>query len=105
MYPTFEYSPEVESAVGVPGTHVLGAAYPNPFNPVARFTLAVGHTQHVRVAVYNMLGQRVATLADRYYQRGTYVVPFDATGLPSGVYYYRLETDGFISPKAMILAK
>ena len=58
----FEYSPEVEAGVSVPTTHLLTQAYPNPFNPQARFDLAVAQSQHVDIALYNVLGQRVASV-------------------------------------------
>ena len=55
------------------------------------------------LTVYNVLGQHVTTLTDGRYGQGTYVVHFDATGLPSGVYFYRLESERVISTKMMLL--
>ena len=57
----------------------------------------------VTLTVYNVLGQRVATLAERHYGLGRHVVHFDATGLTSGVYFYRLESEGFTTTKTMLL--
>ncbi len=95
----------IDGTPDLPELFVLSQNFPNPFNPTTSIPFTIRRASAVTLSVYNMLGQHVATLADRHYERGTYVVPFDATGLPSGVYYYRLETDRFISPKAMILAK
>ena len=61
---SFEYSPEVSAVVSVDGGYHLGAVYPNPLNPEARFTLAVSRDQHVRLEIFDILGRSVAVLHD-----------------------------------------
>jgi len=79
--------------------------YPNPFNPSTNisFTLPIG--SKVRVAIYNLLGEEIAELANSEFASGNYTLKFDATGFTSGVYLYRLETNDFVETKKMILMK
>lgn len=83
----------------------LMAAYPNPFNPSTqiRFTLDAG--RQTRLAVYDMLGREVAVLINGSLSAGTHQVTFDASGLASGVYIYRLETTGRMFTRRMTLVK
>ena len=86
----FEYSPEIEIAVGVPGTHVLTQAYPNPFNPQASFSLSVAAAQHVEIALYDVVGRQVAMLFSGQMEEGqARAFTIDGANLPSGSYYYR----------------
>ena len=79
--------------------------YPNPFNPstVISWQLAAG--SFVTLKVYDVLGREVITLVNRYYITGKYKVNFNANGLPSGVYFYRLITKDFIQTKKMMLVR
>lgn len=88
----------------------LSQNYPNPFNPITN----IGYTvraqravpQHVNLSIYNILGQKVATLVDKKQPAGSYEVEWDASGFASGVYLFRLESDkGFEETKKMILLK
>jgi photosystem II stability/assembly factor-like uncharacterized protein len=97
-----------------PESFKLFANYPNPFNPqtMIRFTLPEGEqTYHVTLKIYNVLGQDVKTLVEREYNAGYYEISFDARGLPSGVYFYRVNvsaSDGrtlFNDVKRMILVR
>ncbi len=102
----FEYSPQVEIAVGVPGTHVLTQAYPNPFNPQASFSLSVAAAQHVDVGLYNALGQRVASLFSGQMEAGqARAFTIDGTNLPSGSYYYRAIGQTFAESGRVTLLK
>lgn len=93
---TVTYSGEVEVSVGLPGTHVLGAAYPNPFNPSAQFTLNVAQSQVVEVALYNVIGQRVALLQDGRLEAGlAHTLTIDGSGLASGAYFVRISGETF----------
>lgn len=67
---------------------------PNPFNPVTRISYVVPNTQHVRLAVFDVAGRLVDELVNEVKGAGEYVVEWDAGTLPSGVYFYRLETGG-----------
>lgn len=72
----------------------LGFPSPNPFNPVTRISYTVPSTQHVRIAVYDVAGRLVDDLVDEVKGAGEYVVEWDAGRLPSGVYFYRMQTGG-----------
>ncbi len=75
---------------GTPEAFSLGQNYPNPFNPSTRIPFSVAKEERVALEVYTLLGQRVAVLAQGVMQPGAYQVDFDARGLASGVYVYRL---------------
>jgi len=79
--------------------------YPNPFNPLTRIKYAVPRPTHVRVEIYNVLGQRVRTLVDEEKLPGYYVIDFNASSLASGFYIYRLEASGFNAVKKMVVMK
>jgi outer membrane protein assembly factor BamB len=89
----------------VPEEFYLGQNYPNPFNPTTSFEYALPKRTHVEVTVVNTLGQPVAQLVDEPQSPGRHTVKFDASGLPSGLYIYRLETPGFNSTRKMMLVK
>lgn len=79
--------------------------YPNPFNPTTTINYAVAKNSHVKLTVYNMLGQVVAVLVDGIKSQGFYEVNWNAHSQPSGLYFYRLEADGFTATKKMLLQK
>lgn len=79
--------------------------YPNPFNPETRIKFGLPKVGHVKLEVFNMLGQRVAVLLDERKPAGYHEVTFDGTELPSGVYYYRIQADEFMQVKKMLLVK
>jgi hypothetical protein len=80
-----------------PASFTLGQNYPNPFNPSTRIPFTVSREERVALEVFNILGQRVAVLADGVMQAGAYNAVFDAKGLASGVYIYRLTGSSGIS--------
>lgn len=82
---------------GTPGAFSLGQNYPNPFNPSTRIPFSVAREERIALEVYNILGQRVAVLAEGVMQPGVYQAQFDARGLASGVYVYRLSGASGIS--------
>ena len=85
-----------EPEAGVPGTHALSAAYPNPFDASAQFRLAVAESQHVVVEVYDTLGRRVAVLLDEAVAGGTTrSVRIDGQRLASGTYVVRVAGEQF----------
>ncbi|HXG37214.1 MAG TPA: T9SS type A sorting domain-containing protein [Bacteroidota bacterium] len=98
----------VPSFTVLPGEFSLHQNYPNPFNPatVIRFTLpGVGTRHEVSLRVFNMLGQEVATLVNGEMEAGHHQVQWQAEGLPSGVYFYRLEAGRFVETKKMMLVR
>jgi predicted GH43/DUF377 family glycosyl hydrolase len=84
----------------------LSQNYPNPFNPSTIINYELRISRDVELSVYNLLGQKVATLINGRQQAGFYQVEWDASGFASGVYYYRLNTDGgFVQTKKLILLR
>jgi hypothetical protein len=95
---------------GLPHRFSLGQNYPNPFNPTTEIAFELPTRSLVTLTVYNVLGQRVATLVDEVLLAGGYVADWDATsddGRPvaSGVYLYRLAADSFVQTKKMVLLR
>jgi hypothetical protein len=88
-----------------PETFQLNQNYPNPFNPVTTISFDVGRAGHVKLDVYNVLGQRVASLVDRHMERGTYEAEWEASSFSTGIYFYKLETESFSDTKKMLLLK
>ncbi|HMQ80114.1 MAG TPA: DUF1028 domain-containing protein [Ignavibacteria bacterium] len=96
-----------------PETFSLGQNYPNPFNPNTSITFDIGKLSYVKLAVYDITGKEVAVLADYNFHRGRYTINFDAAGLASGVYIYRIfandvlqgTTQNFTDTKKMIIVK
>lgn len=88
----------------------LANNYPNPFNPVTIIkysisNIAADFSQRVVIKVYNILGMEVKILVNEVKQPGNYEVKFDATNLPSGIYFYTIKTEGFTDTKKMILLR
>jgi subtilisin-like proprotein convertase family protein len=79
--------------------------FPNPFNPETNIAFDMVEAGHVNVAVYNVIGQKVAELVNGNMNAGRHVVSFDATNLPSGLYLYKMEANGFSDQKKMVLMK
>ena len=79
--------------------------FPNPFNPSAKITFRLNHAAGIKIKVYDLLGNEIKTLVEEYKMPGEYSISFDAGSLPSGVYFCRLESEGFASTKKIILLK
>ncbi len=91
--------------VTTPSTFVLDNNYPNPFNPSTIIGFSLPYSSHVSLEIYNILGQKVAVLLNNTLAAGHYSYSFNANGLASGVYLYKLQTNNFVSVKKMILNK
>lgn len=102
---TFSYSPEVEVNVEVPGVFELSQNYPNPFNPATTIKFALPKDANVVLAVYNLLGEKVATIVNGSLKAGNHSYSFDASALSSGLYIYKIEAGDFTSTKKMMLLK
>ncbi|UCH62522.1 MAG: T9SS type A sorting domain-containing protein [Fidelibacterota bacterium] len=79
--------------------------YPNPFNPVTRIAFDLARSSWTTLEVYDLLGKRVATLADKHMAAGSYSVTFDGSHLASGIYFYQLRSGEFVSIQKMVLMK
>lgn len=102
----------VNTTVGTPGTGnelplavELAQNYPNPFNPTTNITFGLPESGSVRLDVYNVMGQRVATLVNDQKPAGYHTVTFDASRLASGTYLYRLQTGNQVITKKLMLVK
>jgi hypothetical protein len=89
----------------VPAETTLEGNYPNPFNPVTTIRYGLSESSRVSLAVYNVLGERIAVLVDGQQEKGYHEVIFDARLLPSGVYFCRLDTGTHSEFRKLILAK
>jgi len=89
----------------IPGTYKLYQNYPNPFNPVTTIKFSIPKDSYVELYIYDAEGKKVSSLANRNYKAGSYLIDFNASNLPSGVYFYKLKTDDFSMTKKMILIK
>jgi photosystem II stability/assembly factor-like uncharacterized protein len=83
----------------------LSQNYPNPFNPSTNIKYAIPNSGFVKLIVLDLLGREVETLINEKQNAGTYEATFNASRYPSGVYFYRLITEGFIDTKKMLLVK
>ncbi|HXG00368.1 MAG TPA: YCF48-related protein, partial [Bacteroidota bacterium] len=94
---------------GLPTAYMLEQNFPNPFNPSTRIRYALPKESHVRLTVFNALGQQVAQLVNDVQQAGWHTVEFSAASIgreiASGVYYYRLQADEFVRAMRLVLIK
>ena len=86
-------------------TFSLKENYPNPFNPTTTIEYSIGIAGPTRLMVYDVLGREVVKLVDEYRPIGSHKVVWNANNMPSGIYFYRLETSSFIRTQKMILMK
>jgi len=89
----------------VPKRFELKQNYPNPFNPVTNIEFSIVKGGFVNLVIFNALGQQVSTLVNQDLKAGSYKYDFNASGLPSGTYYYRLTSGEFTQTNKMILVK
>jgi hypothetical protein len=102
---SFEYSNEINVEVELPLEYTLEQNYPNPFNPSTKISYSIPEDGFVKLAVYNMLGEEVATIVNATQKAGRYEVNFSASKLSSGVYVYRIEAANFSASKKLIVMK
>jgi hypothetical protein len=95
--------------VGVPTVYDLSQNYPNPFNPVTKIDYQLPFDSKVSIKLYDEVGREIKTLISETKQAGYYTITFNATGIASGVYFYRIVANGnskdFVMTKKMVILK
>ena len=95
----------VDDLASVPKVYTLDQNYPNPFNPSTKIDFSLPVQSNVELTIFNVLGQKVATLVNESLKAGKHSVTFDASKISSGVYFYRINANQFTSTKKMLLMK
>jgi len=96
---------DVEETDYIPGEFKLYQNYPNPFNPTTVIRYQLSASGLVSLKVFDVLGKEVATLINDVKPAGSYEVQFDASNLPSGIYFYKLSAGTFTETKKMVLIR
>jgi len=101
----FEILPEPEEEPADDKTPEFVTTNPNPFNPITTISYSIKTPSHVKLYIYSITGQKVATLVDGTMTAGTHSVQFDGSNLASGMYFYRFTSPGFEKQGKMLLVK
>lgn len=88
-----------------PQTFSLEQNYPNPFNPVTKIKFTLASNEYTTLKVYDIIGKEISTLVNNQMEKGHYEINFDASNLPSGVYFYTLNAGGYKETRKMILMR
>ncbi len=107
---TFTANFELVTSTGLyfdenPSNFSLSDNYPNPFNPTTKISYTIPKESNVTIKLYDMLGNFLSLIVDRRSKAGTFEVTFNAGNLSSGVYYYQMKADNFITTKRLVLLK
>lgn len=102
---SFKYTAEIRVEISQPVDYFLSQNYPNPFNPTTIINYSIPQDGNVILKIFDVIGNEVSTLVNKYQQAGSFDVVFDGTGLSSGVYYYQLKAGEFTATKKLILTK
>lgn len=89
----------------IPSQFELKQNYPNPFNPNTNIEYSISKADNVKIIIYNAEGKEISALVNEFQKAGTYKLDFNAAGLSTGVYFYKLVTPGYTETKKMILIK
>lgn len=98
-------TPIEKTVVNIPDKISLYQNYPNPFNPSTQIKYDLSKTQPVHLTIYDITGRKVAVLVNEKQSAGAHIITFNANGLSSGVYFYRLEAGDFVQTRKMVLIK
>jgi hypothetical protein len=101
----YEYSNEIEVLINAPDDFSLSQNYPNPFNPSTAIVFQLPKESFVTLKVYNILGVEIATLVNEQKPAGVHKINFDASGLTSGLYIYKISSGNFEQTRKMLLLK
>ena len=89
----------------MPTRTILHQNFPNPFNSSTKIKYEIPDYSFVKLSVYNFLGEEISILTNEFLNSGTYEIYFDGNNLPTGIYFYRIQTDNFSETKKFILLK
>jgi hypothetical protein len=95
----------VKEITGIPNVYSLEQNYPNPFNPATMIRFSIAEPGLVTLNVYNLLGEKVATLVNSELASGSYEVDFNSGNYSSGIYFYTIKANNYLATKKMILLK
>jgi hypothetical protein len=85
--------------------YYLGQNYPNPFNPTTKINFGLKKAGNVEITLYNILGNKVATMLSDFKSAGNHTISFDGANLSSGAYLYKIVSNGFVQTRKMLLIK
>jgi hypothetical protein len=102
---SYEYSNEINVEVELPLEYALEQNYPNPFNPSTKISYSIPEDGFVKLVVYNLLGEEVATVVNSFQKADRYEVNFNASGMSSGIYVYKIESSNFSASRKLVLMK
>jgi len=94
-----------ETKNAIPKEFTLSQNFPNPFNPATTIRYTLPESGNVKLNVYNLLGEQVAELVNEFKEVGAYAINFNADNLQSGVYIYKIEANGFVQSRKLMLIK
>ena len=86
-------------------SYILEQNYPNPFNPTTKIKVRLPQSTQMRLAIYNVVGELIVEIVNGEFASGNHEFTFDATGLASGMYLYRVESPEFTETKKMVLLR
>jgi hypothetical protein len=104
LNPTY-FDTEVPQISGIPSGFTLRQNYPNPFNPETTIEFSLPMTQQVTLKIYDVQGREIYTLVNATLPAGTHKINFAAPELPSGVYFYTINTEKLTETKKLLLLK
>ena len=97
--------PGIKGSLKIPSDYRLEQNYPNPFNPTTHIIYAIPKSGNVCLKIYNIPGNEVTTIVNGFLKAGVYNAEINGSNLASGVYFYTLKTNEFVSTKKMLLIK
>lgn len=98
-------SVSVNEETPIPKEHSMSQNYPNPFNPVTKLKFALPQRAHIKLSIFDTLGNEIKIILNKELHAGNHEINFDASNFTSGVYFYRIQTGDFVQTKKMILLR
>jgi Secretion system C-terminal sorting domain len=102
---SFRSETEKDERINIPLEYNLSQNYPNPFNPATTISFSLPRSENVRIIIYDITGKEVKELVNEFWPAGNYEINFNANGLSSGVYFYKIQSGEFAQTKRMVLIK